>query len=130
MIETWRIWAIVILMSLSIMDLGATYYYISKYKNWQGDKPYKVMEMNPLLVFLWNNFGLHIGMIIGSVIILSLNFLIARSAHWVIILIVAMLMTFALGNHFKNIGLLHNLIKMYPTGHLPEETFGKVIGNN
>ena len=130
MIEQWRILAIVILLGLSLLDLGATYYYVYKYKQWQPNKPYNQIELNPLLVFLWNTFGLHLGMFIGAVIILSLNYIVARYAHWGVVLLVGGFMLFAMFNHYKNINLLFKLINKYPSGHLPEKVFGNVTGNN
>ena len=130
MIATWRIWVIVILMSLSLIDLAATYHYVYKYKVWQNDKPFNLIENNPLLAFLWNNFGLHIGMFIGAIIILSLIFLVGKSAHPFVGGILFLILCYALQNHYTNINLLHALIEKYPLGHLPTEVFGEVIGNN
>ena len=121
---------VVIILTLSLIDLTLTYYYINKYKKWQPDKPYKMMERNPLLVFLWNKLGLNLGMFVGAVIILTLNYIICSEAHPIIIGILLLALCFVLFNHFKNIDLLINLIRKYPIGHLPEEVFGKVIGNN
>ena len=128
--ENWRIYAIVIILALCVIDLVATYYYVYTYKKWQPNKPYRLIELNPLLRFLWNKFGLHIGMFIGGVIILSINYLVAKEAHWIIVLLLLGFLVFAMYNHFNNISLLHKLIDKYPSGSLPEEIFGKVIGNN
>lgn len=130
MIENWRIWVVVILMTLSVIDLGSTAFYINKYKTWQPEKPYNLMENNPLLVFLWNHLGFTLGMIVGSIIILTLVYIVARSAHWIVILILFLFLLYALFNHYTNINLLHQLIDKYPSGYLPEIIFGKVIGNN
>ena len=130
MIETWRIWAIVILMSLSIIDLGLTYYYVHQYKQWQPDKPYNLIENNPLLVFLWNIFGLTLGTIIGAVVIWSLIYIIARSAHPIVIGILFLLLCYAFLSHWININLINKLILKYPSGYLPKEVFGEVVGNN
>lgn len=130
MIEKWRIWVIAILLVFSLCDLLLTYYYVYEYKKWQPNKPYNLIELNPLLVFLWNTFGLHLGMFIGSVIILSLIYVIARYAHPIVIFLVGASLLFAMFNHFKNINLLTKLIQNYPTGHLPESTFGEVVGSN
>lgn len=127
---TWRIWAIIILMTLSIIDLGATTYYIQKYKAWQPEKPYKMMERNPLLVFLWNNLGFVFGTIVGAVIILTLVYLVAKTAHPIIVGLLFLFLLFALYNHYINLGLLDKLIDKFPSGHLPEKIFGKVVGNN
>ena len=125
-----RIIAIIVMLSLSFLDLVLTYYYINRYKDWQPNKPYNLMEKNPLLVFLWNNFGLHLGMVIGSVIILSLIYLIAKTAHPVIVVLLGGFLIMAMFNHYNNIGLLGRLITKHPDGVLPEKVFGKVIGNN
>lgn len=129
MIE-WRIWVIVILMTLSIIDLGLTYYYVHKYKKWQPDKPYNMIEKNPLLVFLWNNIGLHLGMIVGSAIILTLIYIVGKTAHPIIVGILFLFLSWVVAfNHIKNINLLHQLIEKYPSGYLPKEIFGEVVGN-
>lgn len=69
-------------------------------------------------------------MIVGSIIILTLVYIVARSAHWIVILILFLFLLYALFNHYTNINLLHQLIDKYPSGYLPEIIFGKVIGNN
>ena len=126
----WRMIAVIVLLSLSFLDLMLTYYYINRYKSWQPNKPYNLMEKNPLLVFLWNNFGLHLGMFIGSVIILSLIYLVAKTAHPILVVLLGGFLIMAMFNHYNNIGLLGRLITKYPDGVLPEKVFGKVIGNN
>jgi hypothetical protein len=130
MIENWRIWVIGILMTLSIIDLGLTGYYVYKYKTWQPEKPYNLIELNPLLHFLWNNLGFWVGHFVGSVIILTLIYLVGKSAHPIIVGLLGVFLLGAMFNHYTNINLLHKLIEKYPSGHLPRETFGKVIGNN
>jgi len=128
--EEWRTIAIIAILILGVVDLGATFYYVKKYRSWQESKPYNLIELNPLLVFLWNNMGLVIGMIVGSVIILTLQFIVAKSAHWAIVVILFLFLLWASYNHFTNINLLDQLITKYPSGHLPVETFGNVIGSN
>jgi len=120
----------IIIATLCILDLVLTFYYVYKYKKWQPNKPYNLIELNPLLVFLWNKFGLITGMIIGGLIILFLNIVVSIYSHWSIILILLLALCFVMYKHFKNIKLLNKLIKQYPTGYLPEEKFGEVIGNN
>ncbi len=128
--EKWRIIIIVILLALSVLDLSLTFYYASKYKKWQPDKPFKMIENNPLLVFLWNQLGLILGTIVGAAIIWTLIFIIGKTAHPIVIGLVGLFLLYALFNHFTNINLIHKLIEKYPTGHLPEDVFGKVIGSN
>ena len=126
----WRIYAIIIILALGILDLSLTYLYVAKYKKWQPEKPYKLIELNPLLVFLWNNLGLIFGTLVGGAIILSLQYIIAKGAHWFIVLLLFCVLIFLMFNHYKNITLLNQLIIKYPEGHLPIETFGNVVGNN
>lgn len=130
MIEKWRIVLITALLILSLIDISATYFYVSKYKKWQPEKPYKLIERNPLLVFLWNNIGLVLGTIVGAAIIWTLIFIVGKTAHPVFVIILLLFLSWAMFNHYTNINLLYKLIDKYPTGHLPEKVFGKVIGNN
>ena len=128
--NNWRLYLIIILMTMSVIDLVSTHIYVSKYKQWQPEKPYNLIENNPLLVFLWNQLGLIVGGIVGSAIILSLIYIIAKSAHPIVIGILFLVLCYALHNHYININLLGKLITKYPTGHLPEKIFGEVVGNN
>lgn len=128
--DKWRLYLLIAIMILCVLDLVLTFYYVKTYRNWQPTKPYKMIELNPLLVFLWNKFGLYIGMFIGAVLILALNYLVGKEAHWSIATILLCILVFTMFNHTKNISLLHQLIEKYPSGHLPVETFGEVIGNN
>ena len=128
--ETYRIILMIVIMILSLTDLIMTGIYVKKYKDWQPNKPYKLIELNPLLVFLWNNLGFLIGMIIGSIVILTLNFIIAKNVYWIIPVIIIIVLILNIINHFKNFNLLFNLIKLYPEGHLPVEIFGNVTGDN
>lgn len=128
--ETVRYIALIIIFALTLVDLSLTFYYVHRYKQWQPDKPYKAIELNPLLVYLWTKMNLIVGTIIGGIIILSLDYIIVKDAHWIFIPLLICLLIFALFNHYKNINLLHQLIEKYPLGHLPEEVFGAVVGNN
>jgi hypothetical protein len=128
--ETYRLILIIVVMSLCITDLVMTAYYVHTYRKWQPNKPYKLIELNPVLVFLWNNLGFVIGMIVGSILLLTLNFLIAKNTYWIIPIILIGYLVWTIINHFKNFHLLFELIKQYPLGHLPVEVFGNVTGNN
>jgi hypothetical protein len=126
----WRTVVLIIIMTLCVVDLALTFYYVKVYKNWEPNKPYKLIELNPLLVFLWNRLGLVIGMFVGAVIIISLNYIVAKNAHWIVVILLLGFLVFAMFNHTKNITLIHKLIEMYPSGYLPQVIFGTVEGNN
>ena len=121
---------VIIILALCVIDLMATFYYVHTYKDWQPNKPYNLIELNPLLVFLWNKMGLILGGLVGAVALLTLNYIIAKEAHWIIVVILFLVLSFAMYNHFSNINLLHALIEKYPSGSLPVEVFGKVVGSN
>ena len=127
---SWRIWVTVLLLVLSFADLTATFIFVQKYIGWQPNKPLNLIENNPLLVFLWNQFGLILGTIIGTVIIWTLLYIIGKSAHWIIVVLFIIFFIWALFNHYTNMNLLEKLVEQYPSGHLPENIFGKVGGNN
>ena len=125
-----RVIGVILIMTLCVIDLTLTYAYVVKYKLWQPNKHYKLIERNPLLVYLWNHFSLQLGMLIGAVIILALNYLISKEAHWIVVCLLLGFLIFALFNHVKNIDLLIKLVERYPEGHLPLSIFGVVEGNN
>jgi hypothetical protein len=125
-----RLLLTIILICLSVTDLSLTFYYVSKYRNWQPQKPFNLMENNPLLVFLWNHLGLILGIILGSVIILTMIWFISTDLHWIFTVILLALLIWTMYNHYNNIVLLGKLIEKYPSGYLPEAIFGVVVGNN
>ena len=115
---TWRNYAVVILLAMSLIDLGTTFYYVNTYKAWQPEKSFNLIEQNPLLVFLWNNLGFIVGMLVGSIIILTLIFLVAKSAHYAVVGLLFLFLCYALINHYFHITMLQDLITKYPLGHI------------
>jgi len=115
--KNWRKYAVIIILLLGFIDLCLTFYYITTYNAWQPGRAFSDMENNPLLVFLWDNLGLVTGMIAGFLIILPLQYLVVKKAHWVITLMLFAALSFALVNHYNNINLIHELIKLYPLGY-------------
>ncbi len=128
--NNWRLYLIITLLILSFLDIILTHQYVYIYKKWQENKPYAMIEKNPLIVFFWNTFGLHLGTFIVAIIILSLVYIIGRYAHPVVGLLLIGALLFAMYNHFTNIPLLNQLIEKYPSGYLDPKVFGEVIGNN
>lgn len=128
--KDWRFYVLIVIFVMSIIDISLTYYYVNKYKKWQPEKPYKLIELNPILVFLWNNTNLIIGTLVSGVIFLTLDYIIVKDAHWLVVLLLLSFLVFALYNHHNNITLLNKLIEQYPSGYLPESIFGFVEGNN
>lgn len=120
---------VIVLMILSVIDLSLTAFYVYRYRQWQPEKPFNLIEKNPLLVFLWDKIGFVPGMLIGAIIILLLVYVIA-STSWILGFLLLATFIFTMFNHLKNFGLLTELIKLYPLGHLPETIFGSVVGNN
>lgn len=111
-----------ILIFLSILDLGSTYFYINNYHQWRADVPFNQMEQNPLILFFINLFGLDIGFIISTVIIFGLFYLIAFKVEgitgYVIIIILILALILNLYLNIINIQTLNQLIIKYPLGHI------------
>jgi len=129
MINDWRLIAIVVILTLGVLDLVLTYWYVHTYKQWQPNKPYNLIEKNPLLTFLWSKLGLQIGMMVGAVIILALQYIVTKEAHWGFVLLLFCVLVWVMFNHVNNIGLLSQLMEKYPSGYLPEAIFDVVEGN-
>ena len=73
-------WIQIIVLILSVLDLTATYFYVSTFKTEFPKLDYTVLEANPILRISWKLWGLNIGMIIGGLIVISLLSLIVLSA--------------------------------------------------
>lgn len=114
----WRKVFLITILILSLIDLGLTYNYINEYSNWQINKPFNEMEQNILLVYLWNVFGLKLGMVIGALIIWSLLILISRSASWIILISLLAVFIFGIVINIMHTIQLYDLIKLYPLGYI------------
>ena len=126
----WKMILIGVIMTLSVLDLVFTFYYVYEYKKWQPNKPYNLIELNPLIVFLWTRLGFWIGSFVSSVIILSLVFIVCKYAHPFVAILLLIVLIFTMVNHANNIQLLWKLIEKFPSGYLPTEIFGIVQGSN
>lgn len=111
-----RKWLPRIMVLLSFIDLSLTYFYIKTYSNWIPERLFSEMEQNPLLLFLWNTFGLELGMLFGALIIFSLIYLIGKKANLIIVITVIGVIVFAIFINIQHIIMLLDLIKLYPTG--------------
>lgn len=115
--QSWRKYAVILILLLGFIDMATTYYFVDTYSNWQPDRPFEDMEVNPILLYLWNNLGFEFGMAIGFIILMSLNYIVARYAWIGVVLLFVVVLTFTLYNNITNINTLHELIKLYPTGY-------------
>ena len=66
-------------MILSILDLTATYFYVSTFHNKFPKLDYTTLEANPILRMSWKKLGLQAGMIVGGLIVFGLLSLLAWS---------------------------------------------------
>lgn len=67
---------VIFILVLSLLDLGATYLYISKFHEMFPQLNATDLEANPILRTTMNIFGIDKGMIIGGIIVLGLLLLI------------------------------------------------------
>lgn len=70
----------ILIMILSVLDLTATYLYVSTFHAKFPSLDYKTLEANPILRMAWGKFGLKAGMIFGGVIVFGLLMLIVLTA--------------------------------------------------
>lgn len=70
----------VIILILSVLDLTATYFYVSTFNAKFPKLDYTTLEANPILRMAWKRFGLQTGMIIGGAIVFALLTLVALTA--------------------------------------------------
>jgi hypothetical protein len=70
---------VIIILIMSLVDLTATYFYVSTFKNKFPQLDYTALEANPILKTSWKLFGLQKGMIIGGLLVIALLSLIVLS---------------------------------------------------
>jgi len=70
----------IVIMILSLVDLTATYFYVSTFHAKFPSLDYTALEANPILRMAWQKFGLPLGMILGGAIVFALLSLIALTA--------------------------------------------------
>src|SRR3990167_4639625 len=62
----------IIILILSVIDLGATFLYISTFHNKFPQLDYTTLEANPILRMAMKNLGLVKGMIVGGLIVFAI----------------------------------------------------------
>lgn len=72
-----KLQAIILIMSL--LDLGATYLYVSSFHQKFPKLDYTALEANPILRTAWKQLGLNLGMIVGGLVVFILAGLLALS---------------------------------------------------
>ena len=112
--QSWRKYAIFFILLLGFLDFSLTYYFVDTYKTWQPDRLFEDMEMNPILITLWNTFGLKLGMLIGMLILLPIQYFIAKKVWIGLVILFGGFLLFIMYNHYINITLLHELMKLHP----------------
>lgn len=62
----------ILILIMSLIDLGATYFYVSTFHTKFPTLDYTTLEANPILKMAWKNLGLGKGMIVGGLIVFSI----------------------------------------------------------
>lgn len=104
----------IIIMIMSILDLGATYFYVSTFHAKFPQLDYTTLEANPILRMSWKQFGLGTGMIIGGIVVFALLSLLTLTASekWQIYL--AGVLSMMIIYHFLNFSQLAALKPAVP----------------
>ena len=97
------------ILVMSLLDLTATYLYVSTFHTKFPKLDYTTLEANPILKMSWQKFGLNTGMIVGGLIVFAILFLITFTASekWQIYL--AGVFTMMIIYHFLNFTQLAQL---------------------
>lgn len=96
----------ILIMVMSLIDLGATYFYVSTFHTKFPQLDYTSLEANPILRMSWKQFGLNTGMIVGGLVVFALLSLVALTApeKWQIYL--AGVLSMMIIYHFLNFSQL------------------------
>jgi hypothetical protein len=70
----------IVILLLSLIDITATYIYVSTFHSKFPNLDYTQLEANPILRFSWKTFGMGIGTLVGGIIVFSILFLIIYNA--------------------------------------------------
>lgn len=105
----------ILIMVMSLIDITATYFYVSTFHAKFPQLDYTTLEANPILRMSWKKFGLGLGTIIGGFIVFSILSLIVLTASekWQIYL--AGVLSMMIIYHFLNFSQLAALAPA-PTG--------------
>lgn len=104
----------ILIMVMSLIDLGATYFYVSTFHTKFPQLDYTSLEANPILRMSWKQFGLNTGMIVGGLVVFALLSLVALTApeKWQIYL--AGVLSMMIIYHFLNFSQLAALKPVSP----------------
>lgn len=74
----------IIILVLSLVDLTATYFYVSTFNTKFPNLDYTSLEANPILRMSWKQFGLAKGMIFGGILVfcIMLILVLAMTEKW------------------------------------------------
>lgn len=100
---------IIAILILSLLDLGATYLYISTFHKKFPQLDATQLEANPVLKMAMKQFGIAKGMLIGGIIIFAILLLIVFSLSEKWLYYLTGLFTMMLIYHFLNFSQLANL---------------------
>lgn len=104
---------IIVILVMSILDLGATYAYVNAFHTKFPNLDYTSLEANPILKMAMKQFGLTKGMIIGGIIVFAILLLIVLSAAESWLYYIAGLFSMMIVYHFLNFA---QLAALKPTG--------------
>lgn len=62
----------IIILILSLIDLTASFFYISTFHNQYPNADYTQIEANPILKISMRQFGIKIGMLVGGIIVFGI----------------------------------------------------------
>lgn len=100
---------IIIILIMSLIDLGATYLYVSSFHQKFPTLDYTVLEANPILRYSWKTLGLNLGMIVGGLIVFAILTLIVLNIPEKWLYYLSGVFTMMIIYHFLNFSQLAQL---------------------
>lgn len=94
------------ILILSLMDLTASFFYVSTFHAKYPDKDYTMIEANPVIKMALKLFGVTKGMLFGGAIVFGIVVLLAFSAKENLQLFMAGMLTMMNAYHWLNFRLL------------------------
>lgn len=92
----------ILILIFSILDIGATYLYVSSFHNKFPTLDYTALEANPILRLSWRQWGLNIGTLIGGAIVFTILLLIVLNTKdnwlWFLMGVLSMMLIYHLLN--------------------------------
>lgn len=96
----------IIILVLSLLDLSASYLYITKFHQKFPEQDPTIIEANPILKMAIREFGINVGMLVGGLLVFGIILLLVFNAKQNLRYFLAGMLTMMNVYHWLNFNLL------------------------